>query len=130
MELVFFIVFIGACALLVRWAASKSSKETEAALQRKAQAKKARAELLETPADYTLSRPGQLWFTRKSASALGVTPTNAFALKSQAPEPEYDGHSRRDRHHVADRNAVIQKERTLEEPSRAGADFPTGAVPH
>lgn len=126
MEIVYFIAFIVACAFLVIWSAGKSKKETELAQKRKAKVKKSRAELLETPADYTLSRPDQLWFTRKSASALGVTPTNLFAPKSQAPEPEYDGYSRRDRHHVADPTATIKLESRVDEPRIGSGEYKGG----
>jgi hypothetical protein len=126
MEIVYFIAFIVACAFLVIWSTGKSKKETELAQKRKATIKKSRADLLETPADYTLSRPDQLWFTRKSASALGVTPTNLFAPKSQAPEPEYDGYSRRDRHHLADANATIKKEAHVEEPRMSSVEYNKG----
>jgi hypothetical protein len=132
MEIIYFIAFVVVCACLVMWATSKSKKETELALQRQARAKKARAELLETPAEYTLARPDQLWFTRKSKADLGVTPTNLFAPRSVAPEPEYDGYSRRDRHHVKDGNAQIKKDAVVEEPRMGSVHYPGsgGAVSH
>jgi hypothetical protein len=130
MEIVYFIAFIVVCAFVVMWATGKSKKQTELAQQRKAKVKKSRAELLETPADYTLSRPGQLWFTRKTASALGVTPTNLFAPKSQAPEPEYDGYSRRDRHHLLDPKAAIKKEARVEEPRVSSVEYKEGNLAH
>ena len=132
MEIIYFIAFIAVCAFLVMWATSKSKKETDLALQRQTKAKKARAELLETPAQYTLSRPDQLWFTRKSKADLGVTPTNLFAPKSQAPEPEYDGYSRRDRHHVTDNNAHIKKDPRVDEPRVSDVHYSGsgGAVSH
>jgi hypothetical protein len=132
MEIIYFIAFIAVCAFLVMWATSKSKKETDLALQRQTKAKKARAELLETPAQYTLSRPDQLWFTRKSKADLGVTPTNLFVPKSQAPEPEYDGYSRRDRHHVTDNNAHIKKDPRVDEPRVSDVRYSGsgGAVSH
>lgn len=135
MEIVYFITFVVVCGFLVMWATSKSKKETELAQQHKSKLKKSRAELLETPADYTLSRPDQLWFTRKSKSALGVTPTNLFAPKSEAPRPEYDGYSRRDRHHVKDRNAAIKsaavkKEDRVEEPRMSSVEYTGGPISH
>jgi hypothetical protein len=130
MELVYFIAFIVICALLVMWGTAKSKKETELAQQRKAKVKKSRAELLETPASYTLSRPDQLWFTRKTASTLGVAPTNLFAPRSEAPEPEYDGYSRRDRHHVADPNATIKPEAHVEEPVIRSVEYTGGNLAH
>ncbi|MGK2926131.1 MAG: hypothetical protein ACSLE2_10965 [Lysobacterales bacterium] len=132
MEIIYFIAFVVVCACLVMWATSKSKKDTDLALQRQARAKKARAELLETPAEYTLAQPDQLWFTRKSKADLGVMPTNLFAPKSLAPEPEYDGYSRRDRHHVQDSNVHIKKDARAEEPRMASVHYPGsgGAVSH
>lgn len=132
MEIIYFIVFVVVCACLVMWATSKSKKETELALQRQARAKKVRAELLETPAEYTLARPDQLWFTRKSKAELGVTPTNLFAPRSVASDPEYDGYSRRDRHHVKDSNAQVKKDTAVEEPRMSSIHYPGsgGAVSH
>ena len=130
MEIVYFIAFIAACAFLVIWGTGKSKKETELAQKRRAKVKKSRAELLETPADYTLSRPDQLWFTRKSTAALGVTPTNLFAPKSEAPEPEYDGYSRRDRHHLTDPNATIKPEAHVDEPRIGSGDYTGGNLAH
>lgn len=132
MEIIYFIAFIVVCAILVMWATDKSKKETELALRRQTKAKKERAELLETPAQYTLSQPDQLWFTRKSKADLGVTPTNLFAPKSQAPEPEYDGYSRRDRHHVTDNNAHIKKDPRSEQPRVGEAHYSGGgsAISH
>ena len=130
MEIVYFIAFIVVCAFVVMWATGKSKKATELAQQRKAKVKKSRAELFKTPADYTLSRPDQLRYTRKSESALGVTPTNLFAPKSQAPIPEYDGYSRRDRHHLLDPKAAIKKEGHVAEPRMSSVEFKEGNLAH
>jgi hypothetical protein len=130
MEIVYFIAFIVVCAALVMWGTGKSKKETELAQRRKAKAKKSRAELLVTPSDYTLSRPDLLRYTRKNGDALGVTPTNLFAPKSQAPEPEYDGYSRRDRHHVRDPNAAVKKEAQVEEPGIGRTEYKGGNLVH
>jgi hypothetical protein len=130
MEIVYFIAFIVVCAFLVIWGTGKSKKETELAQQRKAKAKKSRSDLLATPADYTLSRPDQLWFTRKHASTLGVTRTNEFVPRSQASEPEYDGYSRRDRHHVLDPHAAIKKEGRVEEPRMSSIEYKGGNLAH
>lgn len=117
MEIIYFIVFIAACVFFVMWATHRSGRkpEMDLATKRKLEAKKARAELLETPANYTLSRPDQSWHTKRHAPTTGVARTNAFALKSMATEPEYDGYSRRDRHHVKDVTAQVKKEGHVDE---------------
>jgi hypothetical protein len=114
MEIVYFIAFIVVCAFLVILGTGKSKKETELAHQRKAKFRKSQAELLKTPADYTLSRPDQLWFTRKQASA-GRAHERVCATV-RGVEPEYDGYSRRDRHHVLIR--MPSRKRAGREPDR------------
>ena len=71
MEIIYFIMFVAACAVLLMWAAGKSGKKRK---------------------------------------------TNRFVPKSvSAGEPEYDGFSRRDRHHVVVGTAHIKKEDHIDE---------------
>lgn len=117
MNILIFLGFIAVCAIVLIWASNRrSARELELAQKRKAKAKRVNTDLLRTPADYTLSRPDQSWRTRRHEPTTGVVATNAFAPRSEAPAPEYDGFSRRDRHHVRDRNARIKKESHVEEP--------------
>jgi FtsZ-interacting cell division protein ZipA len=117
MNILIFLGFIAVCAIVLMWANSRrTARELEMARKKKAKAKRTNTDLLKTPADYTLSRPDQPWHARQHQPTTGVVATNAFAPKSEAPAPEYDGFSRRDRHHVRDRNARIKKESHAEEP--------------
>lgn len=127
MELVYFIAFVAACAALVIWAVKhKDNKKLDLAHQRKLAEQKARAELLETPADYTLSHPDQPWHTRQHPATSGVVRTNAFAPRSEGAEPLYDGYSRRDRHHVRDLDARIKKEDHVDEATARAMAFREG----
>lgn len=132
MELVYFIAFVVACAALVFWALQrKDNKKIDLAHQRKLAEHKARAELLETPADYTLSHAGQPWHTRRHpATSSGVVRTNAFAPRSEGTEPLYDGYSRRDRHHVQDCDARIKIEDHVDEATARAVSFRQGHATH
>jgi hypothetical protein len=115
MELFLFIVFVAACALLLFRATSRSKNKISAKQERKLKEREARTQLLETPAVYTLSRPGQPGHTRRDPATLGVSRTNRFSPKSRSTDPEYDGYSRRDRHHVTDLNAQVKDEAHIED---------------
>jgi hypothetical protein len=123
MEIVIFVSIVAAVVLGVMWVSGRSKKEPDRAQQRMHQLKKARKELLETPANYTLSRPDQLWHTRRRGATMGVNRTNAFVARSLGQDPEYDGYSRRDRHHVHDRHAHIKTETHVDEPRMASVEY-------
>ena len=110
MEMFLFIVFVAACALLLIRASKKSKQKVDVDHKRKLKERNARGKLLETPAIYTLACPDQPWHTRGKLSNTGVERTNVFAPKSESTVPEYDGYSRRDRHHVTDLDAQIKDE--------------------
>lgn len=110
MELFLFIVFVVACALLLFRASKKSKQKVDVDHERKAKERQARAKLLETPAVYTLARPDQPWHTREKLANTGVEQTNVYEPRSESTGPEYDGYSRRDRHHITDLDAHIKDE--------------------
>ena len=116
MQLVLFIVFVVVCALLLCWATGNSRKKAGLAHEKKLREREARSRQLETPAVYTLADPNQPWHTRRHPAKLGVVRTNAFAPKSESAGPEYDGYSRRDRHHLTDPDAHVKEEAHLEDP--------------
>jgi len=135
MEIVIFVSVVGAIVIGTLWMHRQSNKRPDPAHQRREQLKKSRKELLETPANYTLSRPDQPWHTRRRGATMGVNRTNAFVARSLGQDPEYDGYSRRDRHHVLDRNAHIKTEAHVkaeapaEEPRMASIEYKeTGAA--
>ena len=102
MELILFIVFVAVCAFLLHRATRKSKEEVDANHQRKLRERRARAEQLKTPAVYTLARPDQPWHTRRNPATAGRSQTEPFGLQPESHESEYDGYSRRDRHHVTE----------------------------
>jgi hypothetical protein len=116
MEVFLFIVFVAACALFLYWANNNSNKNVDRVHKRELREPKSGAERLETPAVYTLGRPNQPWHTR------GHPATTVDSKPDQQPPPksaelEYDGYSRRDRHHVIESKAHIKDEGHLEDPA-------------
>lgn len=122
MELVLFIVFVAACGLVLYKVTRKSEKKVDAAHARKLKERKARAQLLETPAVYTLARPDQPWHTRRQpAKRVGPRP-EPFEPRFESNDPHYDGYSRRDRHHIADVEVFIEDEKHLEDVKTGGTE--------
>ena len=110
MEWLLFVVFVAACALLLFKATRQSKKKVDLEHERKLKERKARAQLLETPAVYTLARPDQPWHTRRQPATTGVSRPEPLKPRFESNDPQYDGYSRRDRHHIADVEVVIEDE--------------------
>jgi len=125
MEIIYFIIFVVACAILLMWAAGKSgSKRKQQAKNRAirdtARGKQKQADLLSTPSSYLLANRDEVWRQKRQKAAEDVIVTNRFVPKSvSAGEPEYDGFSRRDRHHVVVGTAHIKKEDHVDEVAAA-----------
>lgn len=111
MEIVIFFVFVAVCAFALVWASRKTKAETDLAQKRRARRNKTRSENLVAPRDALLSHKEEVWATRRQHANLGVQDTNKFVPKSESEgNPEYDGYSRRDRHHVRQRTAQVKAE--------------------
>ena len=116
MEIVVFFVFIAVCAFALVWASRKTRSESELARMKRQDRNKSSADKLAAPRDNLLSHNDQIWQSRRQHATTGVEATNRFIPKSEASgTPEYDGYSRRDRHHVMDSNAHIKEERVEQE---------------
>ena len=71
-----------------------------------------------TPPDTILSHRDELWNARREAAHGDVIPTNRFSLKSESSrEPEYDGYSRRDRHHLTSDATHIKEDGSADDVS-------------
>jgi len=101
METVYFLIFIGACAFAVVWLTRRSKSDTDLAA-RKERTKFAETDtLLKTPANHRLSRKEDLWEERRNSAKQGIKTPGKFVPKFEEwAESQYDGYSRRDRHHV------------------------------
>lgn len=111
MEIIIFLGFVGICAVALVWATRKPGRQTDLQQRTQLRKKNLRSEKLETPRDSLLSHRDEVWQKRRNKAEHGVAKTNAFVPKSVSfGTPEYDGYSRRDRHHVRDRTAEIKDE--------------------
>lgn len=109
MEIVIFFAFIAVCAFALVWASRKTKSETELAHRKRTDRNTSRAEKLVAPRDNLLSHNDQVWQSRRQHASTGVVATNQFVPKFEASgSPEYDGYSRRDRHHVKDMEAQVK----------------------
>lgn len=116
MEIVIFFVFVAVCAFALVWASRKTRAEADLAHKRRLKRNKGRAEHLVAPRDNLLSHNDEVWATRRQHATSGVEDTNKFVPKSVSDgTPEYDGYSRRDRHHVRQRTAQVKKESHVED---------------
>ena len=120
MEIFYFIAFVVACVLVVAWMADKSKKRNaRMAAKKKARVPTQRAELLTTPSNYLLANRDNVWQKKRHSATEDVIVTNRFVPRSKSRgEAEYDGFSRRDRHHVVVGTAYIKKEDHIDERSK------------
>lgn len=124
MEIVIFFVFIAVCAFALVWASRKTKSETELARKQRVDRNKERTEKLVAPRDNLLAHNDQVWQSRRQHANTGVERTDRFVPKSDSTgTPEYDGYSRRDRHHVHERTAQIKEDPHEKELSMTAIKF-------
>jgi hypothetical protein len=110
METIYFLIFVGVCAFAVVWATRSSKSKTNLAAKSSANRDRKSSEKLMAPSDSRLAHRELIWEERRKRAARGYTPKQTFVPKSVAgTSPEYDGYSRRDRHHVAPTGAVKEE---------------------
>jgi len=116
MEIFYFLCFVAAGAIGLMWMMRKPRPDIELARKKRAEKRKTHAKILETPIDSIESNPGGLGHTQRHSTASGVASTSRFVPKSAAPDgPQYDGYSRRDRHHLMSSPAHVKKEAHIED---------------
>ena len=114
METIYFIIFIGVCALAVVWASRRSKSETNLASRRHSKNAGLVNESLTTPASNRLSHKEEIWDSRCKQATKGFSAPQQFVPKFEAAQAaEYDGYSRRDRHHVT-ASEHVKKEAQIE----------------
>lgn len=109
MELVIFISVVSLCAIALVWLTTRPGKSRKQDHQSKKQTKEARANLLATPSEYLLSKPGEVWRTKREQSVATSRGAEHSATSAFSAEPGYDGYSRRDRHDFIVGTAQIRK---------------------
>lgn len=117
MEVFLFIVFVAACALFLYRATNNTKKDIDRVHERKLREPKTSSGRLKTPAVCTLGRPNQPWHTRRNPPTMGRPKPDPLPARPKSAELEYDGYSRRDRHHVIESKAHIKDEGHLEDPA-------------
>jgi len=101
METIYFLIFIGVCAFAVVWATRRSKSDTDLGSKRTSTRNKVPADKLITPVDNRLAHKNQLWEARRKQATKSVSSDKRFIPKFEAAhEAQYDGYSRRDRHHL------------------------------
>lgn len=113
METVIFLIFVGACALVVVWMTRRPGKPRNL--------EKTPSEKLTPNTHDRLSRKEDVWQARREFTKKSFNSTERFVPRSDAgSEPEYDGYSRRDRHHLTPAGRV-KKESHIDEPGEFSA---------
>ena len=101
METVYFLIFIGVCAFVVVWATRKPGADTDLAHHNPRARDNQAEKLLKTPADSRLAHKEEIWDERRRRAKKGFNSPGQFVPRFETTqEPEDDGYSRRDRHHV------------------------------
>jgi hypothetical protein len=101
METIYFLMFIGVCAFAVVWVTRRSKSATNLSSKRKPALNNLSSDKLHTPAENRLSHKKELWEARRKHATKGFSSRKKFVPKFEAAkEAQYDGYSRRDRHHV------------------------------
>jgi hypothetical protein len=101
METIYFLMFIGVCAFAVVWATRRSKANTDLGRGRTPTRNNLVSDKLHTPAENRLSHKKELWEARRKQATKGFSSRKQFVPKFEAAkEAQYDGYSRRDRHHV------------------------------
>ena len=101
METIYFLIFIGVCAFAVVWATHRSKSGTSLGSRRTPTHNRGPADKLITPTDNRLAHKNELWEARRKHATKGFSSRKQFIPKFEAAkEAQYDGYSRRDRHHI------------------------------
>jgi hypothetical protein len=114
METIYFLVFVGVIAFAVVWAARKSNNDKkDLASKRKSKKANSTPDLLSTPAGTRLSRKDEIWELRREHASKDLSAAKRFVPKFESgAEPQYDGYSRRDRHHLTTVGKVAEESHT------------------
>jgi len=101
METIYFLMFIGACAFAVVWAMRRSKTDTGLGSRRTPTRNNLHSDKLHTPTNNRLAHKKELWEARREHATKGIGSRKQFVPRFEAArEAEYDGYSRRDRHHL------------------------------
>ena len=110
MDIIIFLLVIGAGFVALMWITGKSKKRQDLAKRNRTRSESASDKLF-TPADNVLSHRDEVWQKRRREARTDILRTNRYALRSESlSEPEYDGYSRRDRNHLTTKAVHVKDE--------------------
>ncbi len=127
METIYFLVFVGVCIGIITLAARKSKSKT--GLERKSAHNSFRpaSEKMLLSTDSRLINKEEIWKARQRHASEGFAAPKPYIPKSELKrEAEYDGYSRRDRHHLT--KVAKVKEEAHVESIKPEVDSPTSFV--
>ena len=103
MNTVIFLIFVGVCAFVAVWLTRRPGKSQDLA-------KPTTSEKLTPTTHDRLSDKEEIWKARRQFAEKNLSSMQRFVPKSLATdEPEYDGYSRRDRHHLTTKGQVREE---------------------
>ena len=114
METIYFLMFVGVCVVLAIWAMNKPGKKTNLASRTPTTWTGAKSDKLAPPLDSRLSHKEEIWALRRKHASEGIAAKQSFIPKSAGKAPEYDGYSRRDRHHLT-RSGHVKEEAHIDD---------------
>ena len=114
------------CVFVVFSALRRSSAKTDLAGKSTRTKANSSRKLLSTPAGNRLSRSKEIWEARRKRAKKDIRTRKLFVPKGEATaEPEYDGYSRRGRHHLASTCQEAEEVHIdkVDEPSMTSIEF-------
>ena len=114
MEIIYFLIFIGICTFAVVWVTRRSKSATNPASRHDSKNASLVNESLTTPASNRLSHKEEIWDKRREQARKSISARKKFVPKFEAAtEAQYDGYSRRGRHHLTP-SEQVKKEAHIE----------------
>ena len=128
METIYFLMFVGVCVVLAIWAMNKPGKKTNLASRSPTTWTGAKSDKLAPPLDSRLAHKEEIWALRRKHASEGIAAKQSFIPKSAGKVPEYDGYSRRDRHHVTAKEHIKDEAHIgdAKKPAVSSAGFKPG----
>lgn len=127
METIYFLLFIGVCIVIFALAARKSKSKTDLERGRSHSTFRPASENMLLHTDSRLINKEELWKARQRHASEGFAAPKPYIPKSELKgQDEYDGYSRRDRHHLT--KAAKVKEEAHVESIKPEDDGPTSFV--
>ena len=127
MGTIYFLIIIGLGAFAVVWASRRSNAVHDLKKKPASMSAMQPFEKLTPTSHDVLSRKEDIWEARRSHTQKQFSTRQQFVPKSEASEePQYDGYSLRDRHHLIPKGQVAEEahiDDRGETPSKSNIDF-------